>query len=332
MYDRYKTRKRKTGLYKAVIVLVCIAALAILGLRYERYITFWRYNQSKLNKEIEAVKREKSPSTKRTMLKRLADTMDQYEIEHQTDPDAFYLSGKVHYLLGETYLPADFSNLVINDSLSSIGRNSKREFLGAIRDIKKGIALDNAGPDEEYCIILAKSCFYSDYNSPAEIFRIIQKSRDPENLADVENIRFYAYINIINKREDYGLALLSRHGMISDNIKGLLFYATAEKIAKKYTRAIQSYKNVLARTMDDGVQKLVHVNLGKIYFSQSLYRESLEQFNLALKSDERDVVPKIWIGKNYSAMGQKNKARAIWSEVLTSDETNVEVKELLKAM
>jgi tetratricopeptide (TPR) repeat protein len=216
--------------------------------------------------------------------------------------------------------------------MSSIGRNSKREFLGAIRDIKKGIALDNAGPDEEYCIILAKSCFYSDYNSPAEIFRIIQKSRDPENLADVENIRFYAYINIINKREDYGLALLSRHGMISDNIKGLLFYATAEKIAKKYTRAIQSYKNVLARTMDDGVQKLVHVNLGKIYFSQSLYRESLEQFNLALKSDERDVVPKIWIGKNYSAMGQKNKARAIWSEVLTSDETNVEVKELLKAM
>jgi tetratricopeptide (TPR) repeat protein len=332
MYDRYKTRRRKTGIYKAVVVLACMTVLVFLGVRYERYIAFWKYNQSKLFKEIEAAKRETNPSRKRDMLKRLADTMDQYEIEHQTDPEAFYLSGKVHYLIGETYLPADFSNLVINDGLSSIGRDSKREFVSAIRDIKKGFALDNAGPDEEYRIILAQSCLYSDYSSPAEIYRIIQKGGDPEKLADVENVRFYAYINIINKREDYGLALLSRRGMISDNIKGLLFYATAEKIAKKFTRAIQSYKNVLARTMDDKIQKLVHVNLGKIYFSQSLYRESLEQFNLALKNDDRDVVPKIWIGKNYSAMGEKNKARAIWSEVLTNDGTNVEVKALLKAM
>ena len=278
------------------------------------------------------MRQERDILRKRDILAGLADTMDQYKIEHQTDPDAFYLSGEVSYLLGETYLPAGFSELVINDRLNDIDRNAKKEFLRAIKDIKKGSALDNTGPDDEHLVILAKSCFYADYSSPAEMYRIIQKSGDPKKLDDIENIRFYAYISIINKREDYGLPYLSRYGMVSDNIKGLLFYATAERTAKKYTRAIVSYKNVLARTMDDKIQKLVHVNLGKIYFSQSLYKESLEQFNLALRIDERDALSKIWIGKNYSAMGEKNKAKAIWSEVLINDGTNSEVKELLKAI
>jgi len=46
----------------------------------------------------------------------------------------------------------------------------------------------------------------------------------------------------------------------------------------------------------------------------------------------KDTTPKIWIGKNYSALGEKDKAKAIWSEVLTTDGTNAEVKRLMGTM
>jgi len=104
--------------------------------------------------------------------------------------------------------------------------------------------------------------------------------------------------------------------MVKDNMQGLLFYATAERVAKKYTGAIVSYKNVLARTSDDRLRKLVHVNLGKIYFNQSLYRESIDQFSQALKIDERDSMPRYGSGRATPPWEKRIKAGAIWSEVL----------------
>ncbi len=161
---------------------------------------------------------------------------------------------------------------------------------------------------------------------------MIEKTGETIKQKGVENIRFYSMVTIANRREDYGLKYLAEHGMVRDNIQGKLFYATAERLAKKYTGAIVTYKDVLARTSDERVRKLVHINLGKIYFNQTLYRESLDQFSLALKIDAKDSVPKIWIGKNYSAMGEKDKAKAIWSEVLTTDGMNTEAKALMKMM
>jgi len=66
-----------------------------------------------------------------------------------------------------------------------------------------------------------------------------------------------------------------------------------------------------------------------LYYNQSLYNESLAHFSSALAIDERDNELKIWIGKNYSALGNKAKARAVWSEVLAIDSANEEVKKLL---
>jgi len=332
MYDRFKTRRRNAGIYKAVAALAIISGLLFLGYRYQRYLTFWKYNQNKLVKKIETVRQVADKQNRQEELTGLADTLERYKEEHETDPDAFFLSGEVHYLLGETYLAGSFSELFINDKLRDINKNAKMEFLKAIKDIQKGSALDNNTIDENFSIMLAKSCFYTDYKSAADVYRIVQKSGDPVKFKDVENIRFFCIATVMNKREDYGLKLLSQYGMVKDNIKGLLFYATAERIANKYTGAIVNYKNVLTMTSDDKIRKLVHVNLGKIYFNKSLYRESLEQFTLALKIDEKDMLPKIWIGKSYSALGQKDKAKAIWSEVLTTDGANNEARELLKTM
>jgi tetratricopeptide (TPR) repeat protein len=332
MYDRYKSKRRNTGIYKFIGTVILIAAVGTVAVHYRHYLTFWRYNQNKLEKRIEAVKRIKDPVKKREALADFSDLYEKQKDERMVDADLFFLSGEIHYLMGETYLPGNFSELFINDRTGEISREARQEFLKAIRDIRKGCALDNDASDDRYSFILAKAAFYTGFYSPGDIFAMIEKTGESLQPRDIENIRFYSMAHITNKKVDYGLKYLSQHGMVKDNIQGLLFYATAERAAKKYTGAIVSYKDVLSRTSDDGIRKLVHVNLGKIYFNQSLYRESIDQFNLALKIDQKDATPKIWIGKNYSAMGDKDKAKAIWSEVLTTDGANTEVKHLMGTM
>jgi GH15 family glucan-1,4-alpha-glucosidase len=47
---------------------------------------------------------------------------------------------------------------------------------------------------------------------------------------------------------------------------------------------------------------------------------------------EEDNYFKIWISRNYLALGEKDKAKAILSKVLLSDRKNKEVEELLKVI
>lgn len=332
MYDRYKSRKKSTGIYKFFGVVLLVASAVFIGVRYQHYLAFWKYNQSKLDKKIAAVRHIQNVDKRREAIIALSEAYERLKMERMTDPGTFFVSGELHYLLGETFLPGGFSDLYINDRVSEVSREAKAEFLKAIKDIKKGAALEDGTLDDARSFMLAKAALYTEYYSPAEIFLMIENTGESIKQKDVENIRFYSAVNIANRREDYGLKYLSEYGMVQDSMQGLLFYATAERMAKKYTGAIVSYKNVLSRTSDERVRKLVHINLGKIYYNQTLYRESLDQFSQALKIDARDAVPKIWIGKNYSAMGEKEKARVIWSEVLTTDGMNVEAKELMRTM
>lgn len=332
MYDRYKSKRKSTGIFKFFGIIILIGAAIALGVHYRHYLAFWKYSQNKLEKRIDAVKKMKDLLKKREALADYADLYEKQKQERLIDGDLFFRSGEIHYLMGETYLPGSFSELFINDRTGDVSKEARQEFLKSIRDIKKGCALDNDAPDDRHSFMLAKAAFYTGFYSPGDIFEMIEKTGDSARLNDIENVRFFAISNIINKKEDFGLKYLAQNGMVKDNIQGLLFYATAERIAKKYTGAIISYKDVLTRTSDESIRKLVHVNLGKIYFNQSLYRESLDQFSQALKIDEKDTAPKIWIGKNYSAMGEKDKAKAIWSEVLTTDGANTEVRHLMGTM
>jgi tetratricopeptide (TPR) repeat protein len=329
VYDRYKSKRRNTGPYKLLAVLVILGASVALVVRYHEYLAFWKYSRNKLYQTVEGARHIKDPLKKREALADLAETFERYKEEHPVSPDAFFISGEVHYLLGVTYLPGNFSEMYINDRMQEISPEARRAFLKAIKDVKKGEALEDGTLDDSHVFMAAKAGLYSGYYTPADIFGMIEKTGETIKVKDAENIRFFSIINIMNKREDYGLKFLSDYGMVRDNIQGLLLFATAERMAKKYTGAIMTYKDVLGRTQDTAIQKLVRINLGKIYFNQSLYRESLDQFTLALQIDQKDTVPKIWMGKNYSAMGARDKARAIWSEVLTTDGSNAEVKELL---
>jgi len=77
------------------------------------------------------------------------------------------------------------------------------------------------------------------------------------------------------------------------------------------------------------MKKLIHINLGIVYYNQSLFRESMSHFNSVVEIDPGDINARIWIGKNHYAMGEKDKAKAIWSDVLARDKSNREVQKLL---
>ncbi len=151
-------------------------------------------------------------------------------------------------------------------------------------------------------------------------------------LRTVDDVRFCALMYVLAGKTQEGFGILGEHGKTSDTLEGRLFQATLYAISKQYTNAIINYQEVLRKTSDSSVLKLAHINLGKLYYNQSLFNESLGHFTSALSIDERDNQLKIWIGKNYSALGNKAKARAIWSEVLAIDAGNEEVKKLLNPM
>jgi tetratricopeptide (TPR) repeat protein len=184
----------------------------------------------------------------------------------------------------------------------------------------------------EYALVLAKSCFYTNYMSHTDINQFLAVFDDKIASLNVENVRFCSMIKFLNGQQDVALKYLMNYGGIKDSIQGQLFLATVQRMGKKYTNSIINYKEALAKTADGKIQKLIHVNLGKIYFTQGLYRESLDQFMLALKIDDMDSAVKIWLGKNYSALGDKAKAKTLWGEVLNVDKTNAEVKNLLGIM
>ena len=51
MYDRYKGKNKNKKLRKVIIALILIIATLYFGNRYKRYLMFWKYSMSKLEKK-----------------------------------------------------------------------------------------------------------------------------------------------------------------------------------------------------------------------------------------------------------------------------------------
>jgi tetratricopeptide (TPR) repeat protein len=332
MYYRYKSRRRNKRIYKFIFIILFAASAVFAFYRYGNYLMFWKYSFSKMEKKIVEAESTGDREARRRMLSELDKAAQGQKYEGLPSSEVFLNAGKLHLLIGETYLTGSFSDIIINDSIQNIPLEARNEFELCIKNINKGLVLSGAADVNEYLMMLAKACYYIKYSTTREIYDAVARIDRPETLKSLDDIRFYALISILNGKEDYGFELLKGHGRVSESVSGIVFLATVSMMAKKYTSSIMEYKQALEKTTDSKVLKLVHINLGKIFFTQSLFRESLEHFNNALKIDEKDIVPKIWIGKNYQAMGDKSKAQAIWSEVMASDNANEEAKKLLGIM
>lgn len=330
MYYRYKAKKKNKKRYKQLFLILVFSGIILLGYRYSQYLLFWKYTFNNLHNKVCEIENISDPRVRRERLSKLYKICKEYKGEKQVSSDAFLLSGKVSFNLGKTYFPGTFTDIIINENWENIGIRAKKEFIRCVKDIRKGISLrkdNNIGI--EYILMLAKAYFYTDYRDIKAIYEIINKIEDVAALKSLSDIRFFAIINIMSMNENYGFEFLHKYGKSFDNLKGCLFLAIAYKIAKRYTSSIMEYKNILEKVSDDEIVKVVHKNLGEIYYRQTLYKESLFHYKNAYKIDRDNNLLKIGIGKNYYAMGYKSKALAIWNEVLMSDSSNMEIRGLL---
>ncbi len=333
MYYRYKTRKKRSKIIKYLLIIILLSLSASAGYKYRKYLYFWKYSYNKLFEQIDKTAKIKDITRKRSELNHLTEILKRYRDENPLNADAFLISGKVHFDLGKTYLQGSFTELFINDFLNTINSKALLEFTKAIKFIKKGIALNEDGEiSQEYAAILAWSCFYCRFNEPDRILMILEQIRSKSELNSIDDIRLFSVINICTGKEDQGIRYLKEKGRTEESIPGKLFLAKSQMLAKQYTDSIMNFKSALAHTKNSKILKLIYFNLGKIYFKQSLFNESLSYFYKGLEIDGKDNELRIWIGKNYSATGDLEKAKAIWNKVLVTDRTNSEVKKLLDVM
>ncbi len=332
MYTHYKTRKRNSGLFRIFGVAVAAAAVVFLFVNFKQYIFFWKYTQHRIAREIAIAMDTRSLEEREKLLKNITSNCEDLDGDNRLSADAFFLAGEAHCLLGEAVMGRSFSETVINDGAPlATGEEAWPHFISAIRCVNKGLALSGA-MEPRQALILAKAGFYAGYYGNERLFTIIRGIGPVATLGTVDDVRFAALMYVLAGKNEAGFGILGEHGKISDTIEGRLFQAALYSISKQYTNAILNYQEILRKTSDGAVLKLVHINLGKLYYNQSLFNESLGHFTSALAIDEHDNHLKIWIGKNYSALGNKAKARAIWSEVLAIDAGNEEVKKLLNPM
>jgi len=333
MYQRYKIKKKDRKFLKFFILLLFLSVVTTLGYQYRTTLLFWKYTENKIVKKLKTSISIKGKKERILELKKTVDVLEQFKKDNPLDVKSYFLLAKSYFLLGENSLPGTFCEYIINDKDIYLSKKNKYYFIQTLQNIRKGFELDETKKkSKEYLFFLAKASFYLDYYSKKYILKILEDGNFSTNHLSIDNARFYAILKIINGKEDEGVKIVKFHGDVSDSIEGKLFLATVEKMSKKYTDSILHFRELLTIEKDKNIIKLIDINLGKIYYNRSLFRESLFYFTEATKLDKSDNLLKIWIGKSYFAMGYKAKAKAIWSQVLVSDNGNNEVKKLLNVL
>ena len=331
MYYRYKTKRNRKKLIRIALVVTGLFTLVFLVYIFREDLMFWKFSYNTLVTKAK-VEPQGNPQVKKSRIIAMCKASDEYKEENSMSSDAYFISGKVHFSLGEILLGRSFSWLVIDDSLRCTDPEAIREFTRAIKDIRKGIALKGEDYDVEYLFLLARAMFYLDYYDHEKVYAMISEVNRNKIYKSVDNVRFYAILSIMADHNDEALEMLKQHGDVERNLEGVLFFATAHWMAKSYTTAIMLFKEVLEKAKDQNILKLANINLARIYYHQSLYRESLTHLENALAIDGKDVQARILQGKNYQSLGDKMKAREIWKQVLGDDEDNEEVKKLINAI
>ncbi len=332
MYYRYKSKKKDRKYLK--VFFFCIVAVSVVytGYTYRSKIMFWRVSHNRIVDQINQVSMITDSARKVENLKKLAEDIETYKQDNPLDHDSYIYSSRVYYNLGLALSGRSFTEMYFDDLLLQLTAEQKKYFIQSIKDMSKAIAiLDGKEVEPQDLFILGKSYFFTGYRDNNTIYTMLKSVSTGIDQLTIDDVRFYSLLCLSGGAAEEGLELLDKKGGVENSVDGKLFKAKALKNSMKYTDAIIAFQKILKTTDDPYVQKLCYSNLGRIYFSQNLYRESLDQFNAALNFGD-DINLKILIGKNYSAMGMKDKAKTVWSEVLAQNADNEEVKKLLATL
>ncbi|TAL35577.1 MAG: tetratricopeptide repeat protein [Spirochaetes bacterium] len=332
MYYRYKSKTRNKKIYRLVSIVLIAGTLVVLGYQYRTYVLFWRFTTTRIMQRMDQARGVTDSRERERRFRELQAISGDYLKENQLSAEAYRMHGEVRFQLGQSLI-RQFTDLIIYEGGDfNVGEKAAAEFIEAVKYLKKAAALAHEPLPPASALIMARAMYYSGYISREAIFARLAKVDVSEGFPTIEDARFYALMHILNGREEHGIEILRKHGKISESIEGQLFLATALSIAKRYTDAIVQFQEVLRKETSVQVQKLVYINLGRIYLNQALHNEALARFNDALALDDKDFKVKIMMARTYSAMGNKAKARAILGEVTAVDAGNEEARKLLGTM
>ncbi len=327
MYTRYKPRKKEKKFVKYIFLILAVSGLFYLGYVHRSTLMFWKYNISRLDRELLEIDKAADRQSRIRMLQNLEKACDSYKNDNPFSSEAYFSSGRVKVLLGEALMPASFNELFITDRLTEQSEGVRKCFIEAVKDIKKAAALENGRIDDRNLMLLAKASFFAGYYTPVEIAEMLSAVKNLDLLLP-EDRRLYATIQVLGGSEARGIDVLKNTG--GNDAMDTLFLATVYRITNKHTEAILEYKKALEKAADDEIKTLIHFNLGKIYLAQSLMMEAAKEFNDAVSIAPGKADLRVWAGKSCAALGDKAKAREHWLEALKLEPDNAEVKKLLE--
>ncbi len=326
MYYKYKAKKKKNR-FKYVFILLFIVAVVFAIVRYREQLFFWEYSTSGLNKQFKKISLIQDFSLKKKLLLELVEKFKKFKSDDLLSEEIYLMSAKANFRLGELLLVKDFFTVVKDSDYLFYKSIEKKYFLDVIRDIKKAIAIQgDSYIDLEYRIMLSKAYYYSRYKEIDAAYILLYELFENPSKLSVADVRFCSIVSILAGESKKGLDLLNEYGNSKKNTGGKLFKASAEKLAGNNTNAIIIYKEILLSDKNEKIQKMVNLNLAKLYFDQRLYNQSVKIY----RSYEDDDFSSLMIAKNYFALGYKKQARKIWVELLKKDEDNADLKKLLR--
>jgi tetratricopeptide (TPR) repeat protein len=332
MYYRYKSKKKDRKFLKVFLFCAVAVSIAYAGYTYKSKIMFWRVSHNRIVDQINQASMITDLAKRAENLRKLAGDIEVYKEDNPLEADSYIYSSRVYYNLGIALSGKTFTEMYFDDLMLQLTAEQKKCFMNSVKDMSKAIAiLDGKEAEPQDLFILGKSYFFTGYRDNNTIYTMLKNVSESIDKLSIDDVRFYSLLCLTGGAVEEGLNILDKKGGVEDSIDGKLFKAKALKNSMKFTDAIIAFQKILKTSDDPFVQKLCYSNLGKIYYSQNLYKESLDQFNAALNFGD-DINCRIWIGKNYSAMGMKDKAKAAWSEVLVLNADNEEVKKLLSSL
>jgi len=329
MYYRYKSRKKDRKYLKFISYLLIAGAVSYTLFHYRNHLMFWKISHNRIVSEISSVSSITDPQKRFERLKKLKSDLEIYRNENDMEPESYQFLARICYGLGISGMDNDFTDVYLNETNINLSPESIKYFTESIKNSQKAIALlDGREIDIDDIFILAGAYYFTGYYSGEDIYLLLQNYvKDGEGISS-GNARFYSIVCIGAGKQDEGLSFLQAKGDVDNSVKGKLLWAKALKDAMKYTESIIAFQKILKSSEDQSSKKIAYLNLGRVYYEQHLYKESAEQFMAALAIGD-DANSRIWLGKSYYALGEKDKAKTVWTDVLNADSSNEEAKKLL---
>ncbi len=331
MYYRYRSKRSKKIGFKLIFFILIITGSCYWFYQNKDMLFFWKFNINKINNQINYTLSEQDLNNKIKKLKNINELCEKYKADNPLEDEAYFISAKINFLIGENMLKKSFNNLFEYNEIN-IEDPVRKLFIVAIKNTRKGISLQlKSKPDDDKILILSKSLFYTRYSKLDIIFKWLNKIRKPDLLQNEEDKKFYGFINILSGDYPHGIEYLKRNINL-DQISGKIFIARIYSKSRQYTNAILEYKSLLEKTSNQDKLWLIHNGLGDVYLKQLLYKEALFHYAAALNLKKDDIKTKIIIAGINVKTGKKQAARVLLSEILKNDQNNIEAKELMKIL